>query len=148
MDPGCQQAARALLSSKEIRDLNGGALGVIPQDMLDTAFAHMRVPPGLEQVLEAETRIRSLMSGGSYDYSQIESLAVLPGAAESDSSREVPEERWLYHPDGYFVRYEVQGYPSTDIYLAVPDYYAEAYDNLGRIVSGNRQQGQRCGDYL
>jgi hypothetical protein len=141
MDGGCQQAAQALLTAADIGKLNGGSLGVVPPEMLNQVFSQVSLPPALREVMEAETRIRTLMSSGNSTYSQLESLAVLPGSPTEPDVRDVPAERWSYHPDGYFVRYEPNGYPSTDIFLSIPDYYTVTHDQLGRIASVVDSQG-------
>jgi hypothetical protein len=120
MAPQYQRAAAALLTPQEVSDLNGGALGIIPPQAWDAAFAHL--PPAARQVLEAEARLRQLLTQGNPTYGEIERVAVLSGEApETSVIRRVPWGRWSRHPDGFFIRYLPSNYSTMQVQIHVPE---------------------------
>ncbi len=117
---GLQDAAAKLLTSKQISDINGGALGFLTDDRLGGAL--VKQPPFVRQVMEAENRLRGLLTNPASTYSEMEAVAVLTGAVErGKGSRDVPSNRWSLHPDGYYIRYKPSGYPTTHIEIYVPE---------------------------
>lgn len=128
-----QLTAAKLLTPKEIFEVNGGALGLVPESQFDDAFAKM--PDGIRRVLEAEARMREMLTKGQATYEDLERVAVLHGAPPfGEGSREVPKGRWSYHPDGYFIRYFVFGYPHTQIQLSIPGVFDIERDTKRRIT--------------
>ncbi|MFQ5632461.1 MAG: hypothetical protein ACE5I1_27140, partial [bacterium] len=126
--------AARLLAAKDIYELNGGALGLIPQSVFDKATNNL--PPLLRQTLEAEAQLRQMLSQANTTFEDLERVAVLIGdPAPGAGSRDVPRGRWSYHPEGYFVRYIPSGYTKTKIQLAVPEIFHIERDDLGRITS-------------
>ncbi|MES2220091.1 MAG: hypothetical protein V4587_03900 [Acidobacteriota bacterium] len=113
-----QHAALTLLTSKEIYDLNGGALGLIPQSALDRAMNSL--PPNERQIFAMQAQLRSKLASGSATFAEIESIAVLPGPAAPDGPI-IPRGRWSAHPGGFFVRYLPEGYQHTVVQVYVPD---------------------------
>jgi hypothetical protein len=137
-----QTTAAKLLTPKELFEVNGGALGLVPESQFDNAFANM--PDGIRQVLEAEARMREMLTEGQAKYEDLEKVAVLHGAAPlGEGSREVPKGRWSYHPDGYFIRYFVFGYPHTQIQLSIPGKFTLKRDAKKRITLIADQFGNR-----
>jgi len=128
-----QLTAAKLLTPKEIFEVNGGALGLIPGSQFDNVFA--KLPDGVRRVLEAEARMREMLTEGEAKYEDLERVAVLHGVASvGEGSREVPKGRWSYHPDGYFIRYFVFGYPHTQIQLSIPGQFDIKRDAKKRIT--------------
>lgn len=142
MPPRMLAVATQLLTPQELFEVNGGALALIPENLLRQMMA--RLPKPIQQVLEAEARLRSLLTQANATFEQLEQAAVRFGVApKGEGSREVPEGRWSYHPDGYFIRYYPHGYSTTRIEVYVPEAFEVRRDALGRIVSiadafGNR----------
>lgn len=135
LSPNIQAAAGKLLTPEEILSLNGGAWGLISDSKLRQAIDRLNLPPAVQQVLSAETRLRSLLSGGSSSYAELERIAVLFGdAPKGEGSHEVPEGRWSYHPKGYFLRYFPNSYSLTRIEVSVPEFMQIERDQLGRIT--------------
>ncbi len=132
LSPDVRRAADTLLTSSEIRRLNGGALGLIPDEILDEAIA--RLPKEAQRVLEAEARLRERLSSAESTYEEIEEIAVVFDGA-SDDEDAVPRGRWSFHPDGYFIRYCPRGYSRTLITLYVPERFRIERDAKGRITS-------------
>jgi hypothetical protein len=128
-----QQTAAKLLTAEELFRINGGALGLIPEELLDKAFA--KLPPQVGQVLEAEARLRRKLTEAKATYEELERIAVLSGdPPPQEGDREVPRGRWSYHPDGYFIRYFPSGYSQTLVHIYVPECFQIERDELGRIV--------------
>lgn len=142
MPPRMLAVATQLLTPQEMFEVNGGALGLIPEGLWRQMMA--RLPQPIQQMLEAEARLRSLLTQVNTTFEQLEQAAVRFGLApRGEGSREVPEGRWSYHPDGYFIRYFPQGYSRTRTEIYVPETFEVQRDALGRIVSiadaiGNR----------
>jgi len=134
--------AKALLTPEEIYQVNGGALGLVPSEVLDQAVR--KAPPLLGEALEAEAKVRGLLSEGDATYGQIERAAVLAGEAPvGEGSREVPWGRWSYHPAGYFIRYMPHGYPQTVVWVYAPERFLVETDSLGRLTSLAGSNGWR-----
>jgi hypothetical protein len=123
--------AAALLSPQQIFELNGGALGLIGEDRLASAFGSQ--PPLLRQIFEAEAKLRNELTGGNPVFNELERIAVLFGDFEDDGPR-IPRNRWSLHPDGYFIRYNPQGYLRTVVQVYVPAKRELRRDDKGRIV--------------
>ncbi|HIK56525.1 MAG TPA: hypothetical protein IGS37_15360 [Synechococcales cyanobacterium M55_K2018_004] len=142
LSPELQAIARQLLTTEDINRLNGGALGQIPPEVRSRLFATL--PSQVRQVLNAEAEMRSLLSRGNASYAQLEQIAVLAGnVGRGEGSRDVPEGRWSYHPNGFFIRYIPNGYSRTRIQISVPQRYTVTRDPLGRITAIADPQGNR-----
>ena len=108
--------ALKLLTPRELTQLEGRALGILPFDVVQKAKDKM--PPALQAVFEAENNIRQLISSGNYTYADMEKYAILAGMAPPRT--DVPRGIWTKHPDGYFVRYLPSGYSVTKVQIYVP----------------------------
>lgn len=108
--------AIALLSPAELTHLEGGMLGVLPQNVMDKAKSTL--PEGIQSIFEAENQIRQLVSTGNYTYEEMEQYAILAGMAPTRS--DVPSGIWTLHPDGYYIRYFPSGYSVTRVQIYVP----------------------------
>ena len=106
-----------LLTAKQLLQLEGGALGFLPFDVVDKAKDQL--PEELKLVFEAENKIRGLVASGNYTFAEFESLAILAGMAEPRP--DTPSGIWTLHPDGYYVRYFPSGYSSTKVQIYVPE---------------------------
>jgi len=134
MSPDLQDAARTLLSRRDIDDLNRKALDVIGEEIRQRAWGNM--PEPARRALEAENRLRSLLTTTSATYEDLEKVAVLVGDPEkTEDSREIPEGRWSYHTDGYFVRYFPTDYRETLYQIYVPRPYVFERDGKNRIIA-------------
>jgi len=139
---GLQVVAAKLLTPQEIYQVNGGALGLVPESVREKAYANL--PPLVRQTLEAEARLREMLTQGTSSYEELEKVAVRFGdAPRGEGSRDVPEGRWSYYPDGYFVRYLPTDYPQTRITVYLPEPFTVERDNLGRIARLADAEGNR-----
>jgi hypothetical protein len=137
-----KQTANILLTPDEINQLNGGALGYIPDNVRERAFA--KLPDDARRVYEAENRLRQLMAQPGVSYEQLERVAVLTGNAPvGRESRQVPLGRWSYDSRGFFVRYFPENYSHTRIELSVPANFTLTRDAQGRITLIADRQGNK-----
>lgn len=142
MPPEAQAVAQRMLTEAERREINGGALGLIPHQAQQQLFRNL--PQPVRQVLEAEAELRRLLAQGNATYQQLEAVAVLTGAVEQgQGSRHIPQNRWSLHPDGYFIRYQPSGYRHTQVQAWVPEPMAIERDTQGRIVALTSHDGYR-----
>lgn len=133
-----------LLTTKELTQLEGGALGILPFDVVQKAKDQM--PAALQAVFEAENNIRQLISSGNYTYADMEKYAILAGMAPPRT--DVPRGIWTKHPDGYFVRYFPSGYSVTKVQIYVPKELISSgtkliYDAAGDIACPASTGAQR-----
>ncbi|MEJ7559823.1 MAG: hypothetical protein WKF66_16045 [Pedobacter sp.] len=136
--------ALKLLTTRELTQLEGGALGILPFDLVTKAKAKM--PAGLQAVFEAENNIRQLVASGNYTYADMEKYAILAGMAPPRT--DVPRGIWTKHPDGYFVRYLPSGYSVTKVQIYVPTALMSTvstlvYDAAGDIACPANTGAQR-----
>lgn len=142
MPPEMQNTANILLSPDEIRDLNGGALGMIPDSAKERAFG--KLPEDARRVYEAENKLRGMLTAANTPYDELERVAVLNGNAPfGPGSREIPRGRWSYHPAGYFLRYLPTGYPHTHEDVYIPDRFTIVRDAQGKITRLSDAAGSR-----
>jgi hypothetical protein len=111
-----QLASIELLSTKQLFELNGGALGLVPGSVLDQAEGSL--PETARQALIAENNLRQLYSQENATYQDFERIAVLAGLAPGGTV--YPAGTWSKHPAGYFVRYFPSGYTRTRVQVYVP----------------------------
>jgi len=133
-----------LLTTKQLTQLEGGALGVLPFDVMEKAKDQL--PSGLKAVFEAENNIRQLVASGNYTYADMEKYAIIAGMAPPRS--DVPSGIWTKHPDGYYVRYFPSGYSITKVQVYVPkeliaDGTKLVYDAAGDIACPANTGSQR-----
>ncbi len=112
LNTSLKATAARLLTPQQLASLNRNALSVLTSPQLAKLIGG--APPGVRQVLEAESKMRSIMSGPSYAYADLERVAVLAGQAPRGAgSVDTPSGRWSAHPDGYFIRYIPSSYSQT-----------------------------------
>lgn len=115
-----QVVAAALLTPKQIVDLNGGAMQILGEEAMNRGL--IKEPPLVQQAYEAENRLRSALSSPTATYEEMERIAVLTGdAPRGPGSVEVPRGRWSLVPDGFYVRYLPNSYTNTVLEIDVPE---------------------------
>jgi hypothetical protein len=113
-----QETAIKLLSKEQILDLTNKGLDFLPQNVMDKATAELPKPVRL--VMEAENKIRQFFSSSSsYNYQEIEKLAMLAGMNTETS--EIQRGTWGLHPKGYYIAYLPNGYSAVEVHIYVPD---------------------------
>lgn len=117
MNTNLKLTASTLLSAQELLMLEGGALGVLPANLVEKAKGQL--PNSLQSVFEAENSIRRLAASGSSSYEDMEKYAILAGLAPQPDP-DVPAGIWSLHPDGYYIRFMPQGYSITRVQIYVP----------------------------
>lgn len=151
LDSRLKLVAARLLSKKQLAGLNRSALSA-----LSSANSLVGLPGPLRTVLEAESRMRSMLTLPGSSFSDIERVAVLGGVApRGEGSVDTPATRWNQHPDGYWVRYKPNGYSNTNVEIWVPQGSAavgKSYEPWAAVaVPGNtaRQRlAQSARDYV
>lgn len=133
MGPETQRVAAKLLEPKELLTVNGGAMGLIPDQVWRKAVASL--PPEVQRIRQAEADLRAALTSGTRTYEEIEQIAVLVGEPPpQEGDRVVPGGRWSYHPDGYFIRFRPFGYSQTRVEIHVPAPVEITRDPEGRIT--------------
>lgn len=136
-----QATAKQLLTAEEIKTLNQQALGLIPADQKEAIFTN--VPADALTTVEAEASMRAALAQKK-SYGDLAKIAVQSGNPKADAKdRKVPQGRWSYHPNGFFIRYLPSGYSRTEIQIAVPEKYQVKRDSMGRIVAIADTAGNR-----
>lgn len=116
LDTRLKGVAAVLLTKKQLAGLNRSALSA-----LSSVNNLVGLPGPVRTALEAENRMRGLLSTPGSSYSEIERVAVLGGMApRGEGSIDVPATRWSKHPDGFWVRYKPNGYSNTWVEIWVP----------------------------
>ncbi len=136
-----QKTAKALMTPREYDRLNGGALGKIPEPVMNAALKKM--PPLAKDIFQAEARLREMLAGAvPASYHEVESVAVRVGEIlPPPDSREINSGRWSYDPDGFFIRYFPYSYHRTRIQLYYPENFTIETDDRGLITSISDRQG-------
>jgi len=127
MNTDIKLTASTLLSPQELLMLEGGALGVLPANLVEKAKGQL--PSGIQSVFEAENSIRRLAASGTSSYEDMEKYAILAGLAPQPDP-EVPSGIWSLHPDGYYIRYMPSGYSVTKVQIYVPKELISTKSNL------------------
>ncbi|HEX7155201.1 MAG TPA: hypothetical protein VF618_27275 [Thermoanaerobaculia bacterium] len=134
LNPRLKQTATALLTPRELLELEGGAIGILRDQLLDRYIE--KLSPQLQKIFRAEQQLRHHLNRVNATYQEYEQLAVLAGLAPaSDVIRPTPRGRWSWHPDGYFIRYFPQGYQRTKMQVYVPPPMTVERDGAGKIVA-------------
>jgi hypothetical protein len=133
ISPKARIAAVKMLTPKEIIEINGGAVSLIPDDLFKKFLSGL--PEPLQKLIETESKIRELISRSDATYEEIEKVAVLFGEPEdTEPKRNIPEGRWSLHPEGYFVRFFPSGYKRTLLQIYVPERFNIEKDKYNRII--------------
>ena len=127
MNTDIKLTASTLLSPQELLMLEGGALGVLPANLVEKAKGQL--PSGIQSVFEAENSIRRLAASGTSSYEDMEKYAILAGLAPQPDP-DVPAGIWSLHPDGYYIRYMPSGYSVTKVQIYVPKELISTKSNL------------------
>jgi hypothetical protein len=134
--PDIKRAALTLLSPTQVALVGGDSVGFVPASMQSQVFAEVSDP--LKPVFEAENSLRGMVESNA-TYEQMEKVAVISGSAPPIKGGPViPDGRWSYSPQGFFIRYFGFGYgyyQHTTETLYVPEKFNISRDARGRIVS-------------
>lgn len=137
-----REAAQVLLTREQINRLNGGALGMVPEELFDQAFVD--VPPEVRMVLEAQARLRDRLRQEVYDFEILQEIAVLAGdPPATEGGPQVPSGRWSWTPEGFFIRYFPNGYSETLVQLYAPEPFTVVSDDAERITALVDRTGAR-----
>lgn len=136
--------AAQLLTPQQLVNLNGGALGFVPDKVMQQGIASR--PPAVQMVMEAENKLRGMLTSANATFEDIKRIAVLAGIAPEDGSPKVAGGKWSLHPDDYYVRYMPRGYSYTITQLYIPEGAAaigKEYDPATHIATPANAGKQR-----
>ncbi|NDD31212.1 MAG: hypothetical protein EB084_23425 [Proteobacteria bacterium] len=140
LDPKLQHVAETLLSKKDLDAMHQAANMNQIGEILSQASAYL--PGPVQQILNAESTLRGMLSGALPAYNEIESIAVAVGeATHMDGDREIPTGRWSYNPNGYFISFFPEGYTQTLIEVVNPGSLRISIDKIGRVSCVADQSG-------
>jgi hypothetical protein len=111
--------ASKLLTPRQLAGLNRNALNALPDSVQQRLMSE--APSGVREVLEAEAKLRQMLTSATSTFAEMERVAVLSGNAPlGENSQNIPSGRWSIHPDGYYIRYIPSSYSSTRVEIWVP----------------------------
>jgi hypothetical protein len=116
LDSKIKLVASKLLTPRQLATINRTGLDILPASVQQKAMDEAPAP--LRAVLEAEAKLRQMLTTPGTSFEAMEAVAVLTGDAPGSSS--IPSGRWSLHPDGYYVRYIPTGYSSTRLEIWLP----------------------------
>jgi hypothetical protein len=133
MPTAIKATAAVMLTPRELLELSSFGVPAVSDAVRQQALKG--VPAATRQLLEAEDDIRRLMSAAEPRFEDLERVAVLAGAP-APGGEVIPEGRWSYHPNGYFIRYyAITRYSKTRIEIYYPASFQIERDGRGRITS-------------
>lgn len=143
MPPERQLVASKLLTSKEMLEINGGALGLVPEGLADEVLAEL--PEEVGRLIKAEGQIREMLTEAGATYEDIADVAVLRDDSEDaeEQEEEGPNGQWSLRPEGVFVRYFPYDYDLTRVEMYIPEFFKIETDKLGRITLVSDRAGSR-----
>lgn len=118
LPPPVRAIAAQLLSPQDLTKVNGGALGLVPQRVRD--LAQERLPDGVREIFEAESRVRQMLADGVSTYEEFEAVAVPDAGDARGQTPEVGADQWIATAQGFFVRFEPMGYQQVRVEVVVP----------------------------
>jgi len=134
--------ASKLLTDQDRAALEGGAWEFIKDNSSGSPF--MSLPGPVRQVMEAENRLRGMMSSATAPFDELERVAVLTGEyTPRKGDRPVPRGRWSFHPEGYFARYYPHGYSHTTENVYFPEAFTIEVDAAGAATSIEDASGRQ-----
>ena len=133
--PSAQQvAAQRLLSAQELAQLNGGLLGLLPDDAVQSVLnkANANIPDAYRRTVQAYSSLRDRLQGGGAQYSELEAIAAPEGDAIGERSRPIRSGEWMLRDGGYFIRVFPSGYQRTLVQIYRPLKVSFHHDEAGR----------------
>jgi len=128
-----QSIAAQLLTPKELYQLNGKALGLIPEKLMDMAFKKLQ--PDVRETIKVNAQLRRMLTESSTTYEDLERTAVLTGDPPQSEEDNFPQGRWSLRPDGIFIRYFPYNYKRMRVEIYYPEFFLIEWDELGRLTS-------------
>lgn len=110
-----KQVALKVLSPKQILKLSASSLEQLAENELRKLAYEDET---LKYIVEAENKMRNLYYQGVKTFQDYEKMAMRAGL--EPFSEEFNENRWIRHPDGFFIRFKVKSYSNTTVQVYVP----------------------------
>lgn len=122
-----------ILTEEEISEINGGALGNIPEPLKVKIIDEL--PEEVIRIIEIEEDLRDALTEANATYEEIEEIAVLEGDLEEISEEvKIPKGRWSLGSNGIFSRYEFEDYQKVKVQISLPYEINITKDLDGRIT--------------
>jgi len=116
LSPDLQLVAAKLLNKDDLSTLGSSVVDYLSSEAMSKLTDNL--PEPAKTIVEIENKIRGLMYQANSSYDQIESLAMLSGAAPANT--DFPSGTWGLHPDGYYIKYLPHSYSKTEVVIYVP----------------------------
>lgn len=123
LNPQLKYIATKLLTSKDLLSLSKMGLDFIPSQTMSELKNNL--PQSVQLVLDAENKIRQSFNSSSYNYLELENLAMLAGFSTEKSTIEYGT--WSKHPNGFWISYQPKGYSEMSISIYVPENFGNIY---------------------
>ncbi len=142
LSPELQLVAAKLLNKNDLSALSSTLVDYLSGEAM--AKLTNNLPEPAKTVIEIENKIRGMMYQANSSYNQIESLAMLTGAAPAN--KDFPNGIWGLHPDGYYIKYLPHSYTKTEVVIYVPQKVGPIqYLPVGDIAVPASRGSQRLG---
>lgn len=122
MKGAAKVVALKILTPDEIARLSKGALDEFASNELKKIA---KKNESLRYIIEAENNLRKKYYQGINEYSEYEAIAMRAGV--EPVFKGFNKGRWTKHPNGFFIRYKLNGYKGTFTQIYVPENNIEAY---------------------
>jgi len=138
--PNIKLTATSLLTPEQILQLQGGAVGVIPDAVLQKGISSL--PPEMRKLMQAENDLRRKLNDANSSYEEMERVAVLAGMEPDNGGMHIESGVWSFHPNGYYIRYIPSGYSSTLLQVWVPEMVIYSLNGKKIVVPWDREPPQ------
>jgi hypothetical protein len=116
LSPKLKAVVAILLNENDMNELSKVGLDMLSEEAMKKAVNNLPAPA--QKIIEIENQMRAKFYQAAVNYQEIESLAILPGMQNLNSS--VERGTWTKLPDGCYIKYLPKGYAVTDIEYYVP----------------------------
>lgn len=111
--------AALLLDTKQLVRLNEGVVRNFAQKEFLKATDNL--PEPARKVLEAENKMRGMLTDANTKYEDLERVAVLNGVMPENGGRKVKRGRWSFTPEGFYIRYFADSYKKMTLQVYVKE---------------------------
>jgi hypothetical protein len=133
--------AAQLLDAKQLLQLNEGVVRSLAQNELNKTLENL--PEPLKEIIEAENKMRGLLTDVNTKYEDLERTAVLTGIMPDDQGRKIIKGRWSLTPDGYYIRFFPTSYAKMTLQVYVKEDANNAFNYI-TIKNNNSKCNFQC----
>lgn len=134
MPPEYMLLAKKLLNNQQLIQLNKDVLKSYAQAQFSKLCESL--PEPVQQILEAENKMRELLYNPSTKYEDLEKIAFLTGIEPKIEGRNVTEGKWSLTPEGFYIRYFPDGYSKMvlQVYIKEDTYNAVNHFEIKNVT--------------